>query len=137
MSVDEYCADGNVDLFYKGLKVNMLKHKTNDTVIRKLAFKTIAANLILPNDNPTKQGHFRKGPINTRRDPKESFFGFMWRSMLDGLTTAIIGFDQHKDEPHNIVTSITKSLAGPKGGTEKKAVNTDKQKPEHRSPRIK
>lgn len=123
---DEYAATGHADLYYRGFKLRMLKRR--DSTLQQKGFLTFLANTTLPNDNPKRNGKFREGPINIVRDPRESFFGFIWRASLDGMSSAMTGFDQHKDTPHNFAIDATKPFAGPKNGTEYKAVNTDNER---------
>jgi len=71
---------------------------------------------------------FVRAPINIVRDPKESFFGFMWRGMLDGVSTAMSGLDQDKKEPGNWVIELSTFFAGAKQGVEKKSAGGDKER---------
>lgn len=123
---DEYAATGHADLYYRGFKMRMLKKKGDK--LEQKGFLTFLANTTLPNDNPKRNGKFREGPINIVRDPRESFLGFIWRASLDGMSSAMTGFDQQKDTPHNFAIDVTKPFAGPKNGTEYKAVNTDNER---------
>lgn len=69
----------------------------------------------MPNNNPGKDGKLRQGPVNRIREPKETFFGFIWYCMLDGSSSAIMGYDQKKKKPNkNILIKIAEAIAGPK-----------------------
>lgn len=124
--VDEYRAKGNVDFYYKNMKVRLLKK--DEGALKKMSVVSFFANVMLPNDNPKKNGKFRKGPINIVRDPRESFFGFIWRGMLDGMSSAMSGMDQQKKEPGNKVVEMAKIFMGPKQGQEEKSAGGDKER---------
>ena len=128
MKADEYRAVGNVDFYYKNMKVHLLKRDDKNDKLKKMSVVSFFTNMFLPNDNPKKNGNFRKGPINVVRDPRESFFGFMWRGMLDGTASAMSGADQKKDKPGNKVIELGKLFAGPKQGVETKSAGGDKER---------
>ncbi|GEO10593.1 hypothetical protein [Segetibacter aerophilus] len=127
LKADEYKATGNIDMYYTDYKINLLKKK-DDGRLKKRSIVSFVSNIALPNDNPKENGDFRKGPINVIRDPKESFFGFQWRAMLDGMSSAMMGNDQKKDQPKNKVTKMAKMFFGPKKGQEYKSTGTDKKR---------
>ena len=114
INADEYHATGNVDMFYKGLKVNLLKPDKTNGDLKSRPILSFLANSILPNDNPNANGKFRKGPVNIIRQPRESFLGFTWKALLDGMSSAIIGTNQIKNKPKNIVTKLGKLFSGRK-----------------------
>lgn len=49
------------------------------------------SNLFVPDDNPKKNGKFRKGPIDIKRGDYDSFFGFLWKCMLEGMAVHMTG----------------------------------------------
>ncbi|HEX8334188.1 MAG TPA: hypothetical protein VF622_16320, partial [Segetibacter sp.] len=127
MKVDEYKAVGNIDFYYKDYKVKLLKQGA-DSSLKNRSLVSFTSNVVIPNDNPRKNGKFRKGPINVIRDPQESFFGFQWRAMLDGLSSAMMGNDQDKEKPENKVTRMAKLFYGPDKGQEHKSTGGDKKR---------
>ncbi len=127
MKIDEYKATGNIDFYYKNMKVRLLR-KDDKGELKKMPVLSFFTNMVLPNDNPKKNGKFRKGPINVIRDPRESFFGFIWRGMLDGMSSAMSGADQTKKEPGNSIIEIGKIFTGPKKGQEEKSAGGDKER---------
>jgi hypothetical protein len=136
MKVDEYYATGNIDFYYKDMKVKLLK-KDEEGTLKKRSVISFFANVMLPNDTPKKNGTFRKGPINVVRDQRESFFGFVWRGMLYGLSSAMSGMDQDKKEPGNKVIEVSKLFTGPERGIEEKSAGGDKErlkKMKHKQP---
>ena len=97
-------AKGNLDLYYTNMKVALLKRDDKNDDLKKRGLLSFLTNTFMPNDNPKKNGKFRKGPINVTRGPRESFFGLLYKCSMDGMSSAIMGFDQHKQKPNeNIV----------------------------------
>ena len=128
MTGDAYTAKGNIDYYYKNMKVQLLKKDEDNNTLKSRHVISFFTNMVLPNDNPKKNGKFRKGPINIVRAPQESFFGFIWRGMLDGLSSAMSGMDQKKAEPGNKAIEMGTIFAGPKQGPEEKSAVGDKQR---------
>lgn len=46
---------------------------------------------MIANDNPKKNGRFKKGPIAIKRNPTDPFFGYLWRVTFDGMTAHMTG----------------------------------------------
>lgn len=92
-------AKGNIDLYYKGLKLNLLKRDKDTDTLKKRGFLSFLTNAVMPNDNPKGNGKFRKGPINVTRDPRMSFFGLLWKCTQDGMSSAVTGIEQKKEKP--------------------------------------
>lgn len=114
-------AKGNINLYYDDMKVTMLKHDEQDDKLEKKGFLSLMSNTMLPNSNPTRDGKFRAGPINVERDSNMSFFGFMAKAMLDGMSTSMTGLEQQKEQPDdNIITGVAKAIVGPNEDREQK-----------------
>lgn len=115
LNADEYRAKGKVDLYYSDLKINMLKRDKENDALKNMGLVSFITNAAVPNNNPGKDGKLRKGPVNRIRGQKETFFGFIWYCMLDGASSAIMGYDQKKKKPNkNILIKIGEAIAGPK-----------------------
>lgn len=115
LSADEYRGTGKVDMRYHDLKINMLKRDKKGDTLKKMGIVSFLTNMAVPNSNPGKNGKLRPGPINRLRDEKETFFGFMWYCMLDGSTSAVMGYDEKKKKPNkNIFIKMGEAIAGPK-----------------------
>jgi hypothetical protein len=84
-------AKGHLDLYYTGMKINMLKRDDKADTLKKRGFLSFMANTFTPNDNPRKNGKFREGPINVTRGPRDSFFALLWKCTLDGMSSAMMG----------------------------------------------
>jgi hypothetical protein len=109
-----YAAKGNIDLYYDDLKINVLKRDKETDTLKKRGFLSFVTNAVMPNDNPKGNGKFRKGPINVVREPDMSFFGLLWKSTQDGMSSAVMGIDQKKDKPdENIVIKGIKAIFKP------------------------
>lgn len=107
-------AKGHLDLYYTGMKLNLLKRDDKADTLKKRGFISFLANTFTPNDNPRKNGKFREGPINVTREPRESFFGLLWKCSLDGMSSAMMGLNQEKEKPNeNIVTKVFKKIIKP------------------------
>lgn len=115
LKADEYRGKGNIDLHYSNLKINMLKRDKENDSLKNMGLVSFITNAAVPNNNPGKNGKLRLGPINRIRGPKETFFGFVWYCMLDGASSAIMGYDQKKKKPNkNILIKMGEAIAGPK-----------------------
>jgi hypothetical protein len=111
-------AKGHLDLYYTGMKINMLKRDDKADTLKKRGFLSFMANTFTPNDNPRKNGKFRAGPINVTRGPRDSFFGLLWRCTLDGMSSAMMGLDQKKEKPNeNVVTKLLNKIIKPHKNT--------------------
>lgn len=114
VKANDYSAKGHIDLYYTDMKISLLKTDKRTDTLKKKKLLSFVANAFLPNDNPGKNGKFRKGPINVTRDPRMSFLGFMYKGMLDGMTSLISGTDQHKSKPdHNVLINIGRKIVKP------------------------
>jgi hypothetical protein len=115
-------AKGNLDLYYTAMKFNLLKRDDKADTLKKRGFLSFLANTFTPDDNPKKNGKFRKGPISVTRGPRESFFGLLWKCTLDGMSSAMTGFNQEKDKPNeNVMIKVLKKvIKSHKGTTSKK-----------------
>jgi hypothetical protein len=121
IDADERQAKGKLDLYYTGMKLNLLKRDDKADTLKKRGFLSFLTNTFTPNDNPKKNGKFREGPINVTRNPRESFFGLLWKCSLDGMSSAMMGFNQEKEKPNeNIVTKLFRKIIKPHKATVKK-----------------
>jgi hypothetical protein len=114
LKADEQTAKGNIDLYYHDLKINLLKRDDQADSLKKRGFLSFVTNAVMPNDNPKKNGKFRKGPINVIHDRRTSFFGLLWKCSQDGMSSAMMGIDQQKDKPdENVVIKVIKKVFKP------------------------
>lgn len=107
-------AKGNIDLYFKDLKINLLKRDEEADTLKKRGFLSFVTNAVMPNDNPKGNGKFKKGPINVTRDPRMSFFGLIWKSTQDGMSSAVMGIEQKKEKPdENAVIQVIENVLKP------------------------
>jgi hypothetical protein len=116
IDANEYTAKGKVDLYYKDMKYAVLKKDDETKEIKERKVVSAVSNLMLPNDNPTKGGKFKKGPINIKRPADMSFFGLLSKAMLDGMTSSTTGMEQNKEVPEsNIILEAGEAITGGSG----------------------
>ncbi|WP_457127259.1 hypothetical protein [Mucilaginibacter sp. HD30] len=53
-------AKGNIDLYFKDLKINLLKRDEDTDTLKKRGFLSFITNAVMPNDNPKGNGKFKK-----------------------------------------------------------------------------
>lgn len=89
-----YSGKGQLEFYYKNLNIQLLKKVEGKAELQTQGFISKLANtLIIEDENPNKKGIFRPGPINIKRDPRVSFFSFLYKALLDGLKPSV-GFDK-------------------------------------------
>lgn len=116
IDANEHYAKGKVDLYYQDMKYAVLKKDDEEKVIKERKLVSALSNLMLPNDNPTKGGKFKKGPINITRPPDMSFFGLLSKAMLDGMSSSTTGMEQRKKQPEsNIILEAGEAITGGSG----------------------
>ena len=94
VDASNYYGKGKLEFYYTNLNVQLLKKVEGKAELQTQGFISKLANtLIIENANPDKKGNFRPGPINIQRDPKVSFFSFLYKALLDGLKPSV-GFDK-------------------------------------------
>ena len=116
IDANEQHAKGKVDLYYQDMKYAVLKKDDENDVIKERKLVSALSNMMLPNDNPTKGGKFKKGPININRPPDMSFFGLLSKAMLDGMSSSTTGMEQKKKQPEsNIILEAGEAITGGSG----------------------
>jgi len=94
VNASNYYGKGQLEFYYTNLNVQLLKKVEGKAELQTQGFISKLANtLIIEDANPDKKGNFRPGPINLARDPKLSFFSFLYKALLDGLKPSV-GFDK-------------------------------------------
>ncbi len=116
IEADERHARGKVDLYYQDMKYAVLKKDDKENVIKERKLVSAVSNLMLPNNNPTKGGKFKKGPINITRPVDMSFFGLLSKAMLDGVSSSTTGMEQQKKQPEsNFILGAGEAITGGSG----------------------
>jgi len=102
VDASNYSGKGALQFYYKNLNVQLLKKVEGKAELQTQGFISKLANtLIIEDDNPDKKGNFRPGPIDLKRDPKVSFFSFLYKALLDGLKPSV-GFDKKTEGKVNV-----------------------------------
>ncbi|UCH96838.1 MAG: hypothetical protein JSV88_08295 [Candidatus Aminicenantes bacterium] len=82
-------AKGEMKLFYRNLKISLLKVKAGGKY-KKRGFKSFLANIILRQNNPKKPGKpLRVGRILFIREKPISVFAFIWKAILSGFKSSV------------------------------------------------
>ncbi|MES2431864.1 MAG: hypothetical protein V4556_13100 [Bacteroidota bacterium] len=84
----EYVSLGEMLFLYNDLKIEMLKKRDGELTGKGVT--SFLANALIKNSNP-KNGETRSGTIHFNRDITKSFFNFLWKSVLDGITNTTTG----------------------------------------------
>ncbi len=92
LHANEKEARGNTDLYYKNMKIALLRKK--DEGFKKRKFLSWVSNAMMADDNPKKNGKFKKGPISVQRKPTDSFFKYLWRATFAGMATHMMGVEK-------------------------------------------
>lgn len=83
-------AKGSVDFRFSDLSVALLKKEEGRERLVKKGLLSILANaLVLYSDNPNADGKFTSAKINFHREPKASFFSFIWKTLFQGVKFSV------------------------------------------------
>lgn len=83
-------AKGKVDFAFNDLSVALLKKEDGKQRLVKKGLLSILANaLVIYSDNPNGEGKFVSAPINFKREPKASFFSFIWKTLYQGVKYSV------------------------------------------------
>jgi len=106
VDASNYSGKGDVEFYYKNLKIQLLKKVEGKDELQKQGFiSALANNLIIEPNNPDKKGVLRPGQVNLQREPDISFFSFLYKALLDGLKPSV-GYDKKTETQVN--TAIVK-----------------------------
>lgn len=110
VDASNYSGKGQLEFYYKNLNIQLLKKVEGKAELQTQGFISKLANtLIIEKNNPDKKGNFRPGPINLQRDPKVSFFSFLYKALLDGLKPSV-GYDKKTENKVNNAIVTVNSL---------------------------
>lgn len=82
---NKYKMKGKVNLRYNDLHVALLKTDKEDPGLAKRKFASGIANLVLPNENPQRNGRERIAYPTQERENDRSFFRFAWKALFTGV----------------------------------------------------
>jgi len=83
---DEAKASGDLNFQYKDLSIGLMKKVQGKNRLVKLGlFSMLANSLVIRPDNPDAKGIMVPASIYFQRDPRVSFFSFIWKTLLQGI----------------------------------------------------
>ncbi|UII30283.1 AsmA family protein [Fulvivirga ulvae] len=81
-------SNGTMKFAYEGLKINTLDKESNQSKGLGENIKSFIANTFVVKTNNVKDGNFRVGSIQFKRDKKKSIFNYWWKSLLTGFRSS-------------------------------------------------
>lgn len=85
---DNHLAKGNMKLFYRNLKISLLKVKEGGKY-KKRGFKSFMANIFIRQNNPKRGKPIKVGEILYIREQPISIFAYIWKSILSGFKSSV------------------------------------------------
>lgn len=85
---DNHQAKGEMKLFYRNLKISLLKTREGGKY-KKMGFKSFLANIFLRQNNPKRGKPLKVGHILFKREQPISFFAFIWKGILSGFKSSV------------------------------------------------
>lgn len=85
----DYNIDGTVVMRYEDLKVAALEKDRGATELDKKSLSSFIVNIVIKNDNPSRNGEVRQVQVHLDRDVTKSFFNFSWKAILKGITESV------------------------------------------------
>lgn len=87
---DQWNANGEVQLLYNDLKIDLMEKDKGDNGMNKKHITSFLANsFIIKNENPKKEQPVRTESASFKRDPNGGFFMLLWKTMLVGILKTI------------------------------------------------
>jgi hypothetical protein len=81
-------AEGDFTMKYEDLKVDILKRDKNTKEVKKRGLASLAANVIVKNNNPDNRG-LRKETPSYKRNINKSFFNLVWKTLFTGMKQTV------------------------------------------------
>ncbi len=132
-SGNERLAKGNLNFFYKNLKVNVLKRDGETGKLKKQGFISKVANaIIIKESNPDKKGRFTPGAIYFERPGYVSFFSFLWQSIFTGLKQSVGVSRQKESDIKKVASEIGSFIERVKEKREEKKTERKQKRDERR-----
>lgn len=85
---DNRQAKGEMKLFYRNLKISLLKVKKGG-IYKKRGFKSLVANIFLRQNNPKPGKPLKVGEILYIREQPISIFAYIWKAILSGFKSSV------------------------------------------------
>ncbi|MCC6287044.1 MAG: hypothetical protein IT249_04100 [Chitinophagaceae bacterium] len=90
LKADNYSMKGPVKFLYNGLKVSVLKKDEETKELKKNKLVSMGANMLIYDDNPTKNKPVRIGEADFKRDTTRSMFHMCWKTLMEGIKSSAI-----------------------------------------------
>lgn len=81
---DSTC-EGPLTMFYRDIKISLLKKDKTEDKFNKKGLATLAANLVMKHSNPKKGESPRTVNVHFNRITNKSFFNLIWKSIFSGI----------------------------------------------------
>ena len=85
----DYVGHGTITMLYEDLKISVLEKNEDDGKLDKKKLVSMAANIIIKNNNPGSDGKPRTGTGEFQRDTNRAFFNLVWKSLFVALSDNI------------------------------------------------
>ncbi|MHA4809222.1 hypothetical protein ACX0G9_14015 [Flavitalea flava] len=82
-------SSGKLTMLYDDLKISLLKKDKEENKYDKKGLASLAANILIKNDNPGKNGKVRIAEVHYNRALNKSFFNMIWKSILTGVKESV------------------------------------------------
>lgn len=90
LRADNYSMKGPVKFLYNNLTISVLKKDKETKELSKNKLVSMGANLIIHNDNPTRNKPLRTGEADFTRDTTRSMFHMCWKTLMDGIKLSAV-----------------------------------------------
>lgn len=87
---DNYGMKGPVKFSYNDLKVSVLKKDKESKELSKRKLLSVGANMLIYDDNPSRNKTLRIGEADFTRDTTRSMFHMCWKTLEDGIKSSAI-----------------------------------------------
>ncbi|MGN6490445.1 MAG: hypothetical protein ACTHLE_00505 [Agriterribacter sp.] len=82
---DDYGMGGTVKILYNDLKISVLKKDKETHELKKKKLVSLGANMLVKDDNPTRDKPPRVANIHFERDTTRSMFHMSWKTLMKGI----------------------------------------------------
>ena len=76
---------GTVKILYNDLKISVLKKDKETHELKKKKLVSLGANMLVKDDNPTRDKPPRVANIHFERDTTRSMFHMSWKTLMKGI----------------------------------------------------
>lgn len=84
-----YGADGSVKMLYEDLRIALLEKEEGKKELDKKTITSLIANIVVKNDNPSRNDPARVINVHFDRDTNRSIFHLVWKSIFKGIKETV------------------------------------------------